>query len=235
MVGPQRVYFLDEVTTGLDSATTHQVVSVLRDLAHLESVRASRSHVICSGAGILVALDRQSCGCSNRAHLECMRARFHPSYLRLLPRSVRLRCSLRSGTGRACVTAPSIHPRSLNDVLHVCLEGSSRATASCCQGIVIWKGIDAPRLCSPRVVCVPSAAQATVLAALQQPAPETYMLFDDVMLISEGVVLFHGPRVDALPFFERLGFACPPRKDPAGFLQEVTSARDQAVRIKSTP
>ncbi len=73
-------------------------------------------------------------------------------------------------------------------------------------------------------------AQATVLAALQQPAPETFALFDDVMLISEGVVLFHGPRADALPFFERLGFACPPRKDPAGFLQEVSSARDQAVR-----
>jgi len=40
LVGPQRVYFLDEITTGLDSATAHQVVSVLRDLAHLENVRA---------------------------------------------------------------------------------------------------------------------------------------------------------------------------------------------------
>ena len=78
-------------------------------------------------------------------------------------------------------------------------------------------------------------AQSTVLAALQQPAPETFALFDDVMLISEGVVLFHGPRTDVLPFFQRLGFACPPRKDPAGFLQEVTSARDQAVRCPSWP
>lgn len=78
-------------------------------------------------------------------------------------------------------------------------------------------------------------AQATVLAALQQPAPETFALFDDVMLISEGVVLFHGPRPDVLPFFQRLGFACLPRKDPAGFLQEVTSARDQAVRRPAWP
>ena len=74
-----------------------------------------------------------------------------------------------------------------------------------------------------------------MLAALQQPAPETFALFDDVMLISEGVVLFHGPRADVLPFFQRLGFACPPRKDPAGFLQEVTSARDQAVRLPAWP
>ena len=43
-MGPQRVYFLDEVTTGLDSATAHQVASVLRDLAHLESVRARLPH-----------------------------------------------------------------------------------------------------------------------------------------------------------------------------------------------
>ena len=43
-MGPQRVYFLDEVTTGLDSATAHQVVAVLRDLAHLESVRACLLH-----------------------------------------------------------------------------------------------------------------------------------------------------------------------------------------------
>ena len=39
LVGPQRVYFLDEVTTGLDSATAQAVVSALADLAHLESVR----------------------------------------------------------------------------------------------------------------------------------------------------------------------------------------------------
>ena len=32
--------------------------------------------------------------------------------------------------------------------------------------------------------------QATVLLALLQPAPETYELFDDVLLLSEGNPLF---------------------------------------------
>ena len=35
---------------------------------------------------------------------------------------------------------------------------------------------------------------ATLLVALLQPAPETYNLFDDVMLLSQGNVVFHGPR-----------------------------------------
>ncbi|CAI5480135.1 unnamed protein product [Closterium sp. Yama58-4] len=68
---------------------------------------------------------------------------------------------------------------------------------------------------------------ATMLVALLQPAPETYELFDDVLLLSEGHVVFHGPREHVLPFFSRLGFECPARKGEADFLQEVTSMKDQ--------
>ncbi|CAI7902719.1 unnamed protein product [Closterium sp. NIES-53] len=68
---------------------------------------------------------------------------------------------------------------------------------------------------------------ATTLVALLQPAPETYELFDDVLLLSEGHVVFHGPREHVLPFFSRLGFGCPARKGEADFLQEVTSLKDQ--------
>ncbi|CAI6003136.1 unnamed protein product [Closterium sp. NIES-64] len=46
---------------------------------------------------------------------------------------------------------------------------------------------------------------ATTLMALLQPAPETYELFDDVLLLAEGHVVFHGPREQVLPFFSRLG------------------------------
>lgn len=33
-----------------------------------------------------------------------------------------------------------------------------------------------------------------MLVALLQPAPETFELFDDVMLLASGIVLYHGPR-----------------------------------------
>ncbi|KAF1894840.1 hypothetical protein Lal_00028284 [Lupinus albus] len=70
--------------------------------------------------------------------------------------------------------------------------------------------------------------EATVLMALLQPAPETFELFDDLVLLSDGDVVYQGPREDVLEFFESLGFKLPPRKGVADFLQEVTSKKDQA-------
>ncbi|KAK6122137.1 hypothetical protein DH2020_044127 [Rehmannia glutinosa] len=63
---------------------------------------------------------------------------------------------------------------------------------------------------------------------LRGPAPETFDLFDDLILLSEGYLLYHGPRSEVLQFFESLGFRLPPRKNVADFLQEVTSRKDQA-------
>jgi ABC-type multidrug transport system ATPase subunit len=63
--------------------------------------------------------------------------------------------------------------------------------------------------------------EATVLMALLQPAPETFDLFDDLVLLSEGYVVYQGPRAEVLEFFESLGFKLPPRKGVADFLQEV--------------
>lgn len=57
--------------------------------------------------------------------------------------------------------------------------------------------------------------------ALLQPAPEVFDLFDDIMLLCEGHVVFHGPVAEVLPFFEGLGFRLPERKGIADFLQEV--------------
>lgn len=37
--------------------------------------------------------------------------------------------------------------------------------------------------------------------------------------------MYHGPVGGALPFFAALGFVCPERKDPASFLQEVTTPK----------
>lgn len=46
-----------------------------------------------------------------------------------------------------------------------------------------------------------------------------------------GYVVYHGPREHVLDFFEPLGFRCPERKGIADFLQEVTSRKDQKVRL----
>ncbi|XP_021277324.1 pleiotropic drug resistance protein 1-like isoform X13 [Herrania umbratica] len=67
----------------------------------------------------------------------------------------------------------------------------------------------------------------TALISLLQPAPETYDLFDDIILLSDGQIVYQGPRENVLEFFETMGFKCPERKGVADFLQEVTSRKDQ--------
>lgn len=64
--------------------------------------------------------------------------------------------------------------------------------------------------------------EGTVLMALLQPAPETFDLFDDIILLSEGHIIYQGARGHVLDFFESLGFKLPHRKGIADFLQEVS-------------
>ena len=61
----------------------------------------------------------------------------------------------------------------------------------------------------------------TAVVSLLQPAPETFNLFDDLLLMAEGKIVYHGPRSNVLRFFEDCGFKCPERKGVADFLQEV--------------
>lgn len=65
--------------------------------------------------------------------------------------------------------------------------------------------------------------EGTALIALLQPAPETYDLFDDIILLSDGQIVYQGPRENVLEFFGSMGFKCPERKGVADFLQEVSS------------
>ncbi|GJU35135.1 AAA+ ATPase domain-containing protein, partial [Tanacetum coccineum] len=67
----------------------------------------------------------------------------------------------------------------------------------------------------------------TMVISLLQPDPETYKLFDDVLLMSEGQIVYQGPCQNVLEFFECMGFKCPDRKGVADFLQEVISRKDQ--------
>ncbi|XP_078447546.1 pleiotropic drug resistance protein 2-like [Wolffia australiana] len=68
----------------------------------------------------------------------------------------------------------------------------------------------------------------TILISLLQPQPETFDLFDDLILLSEGKIVYQGPCDRVLEFFEFMGFKCPDRKGIPDFLQEVTSKKDQA-------
>ena len=57
----------------------------------------------------------------------------------------------------------------------------------------------------------------------------TSLLHNPDIAMFAGHILFHGPQQDVVPFFESLGFKCPPRKGIPDFLQEVSGRKDQQV------
>lgn len=65
----------------------------------------------------------------------------------------------------------------------------------------------------------------TVAMALLQPAPELVSLFDDVLLLADGHLLFHGPVDAAIPHFRALCIACPLDMPLAEFLLDVGTDR----------
>jgi len=78
------------------------------------------------------------------------------------------------------------------------------------------------------------ALNRTIVISLLQPAPEVINLFDDLLLLTDGKVIYHGPMAEAIPFFNTLGFECPSRKDPGSFLQEVTTPLGQLTYATDT-
>ncbi|KAG7379925.1 hypothetical protein PHYBOEH_011707 [Phytophthora boehmeriae] len=75
----------------------------------------------------------------------------------------------------------------------------------------------------------------TVVISLLQPSPEVFALFDDVVILNEGHVMYHGPRADALRYFENLGFQCPPRRDVADFLLDLGTDKQSQYEVSSIP
>jgi ABC-type multidrug transport system ATPase subunit len=67
------------------------------------------------------------------------------------------------------------------------------------------------------------ALKLTTVISLLQPPPEVFSLFDDLMFLCEGRMLYHGPLEGAVPHFTGSGFICPVRKDVASFLLEITT------------
>ena len=58
----------------------------------------------------------------------------------------------------------------------------------------------------------------TVVTSLLQPTPEVFNLFDDLILLKEGCIVYHGPRKDVLDYFGHFGIRCSDDQDTADFL-----------------
>lgn len=65
--------------------------------------------------------------------------------------------------------------------------------------------------------------ERTIVMALQQPTPEVFALFDSVLLLSQGEVLYHGPIDHVEEYFVSLSIVRPPDRDLADFLLDVST------------
>lgn len=71
------------------------------------------------------------------------------------------------------------------------------------------------------IVAFAKAARTTRIVSLLQPGPETFSLFDEVILMAQGMVIFAGPISEVVDYFESLGYKQPPTMDVADFLQSI--------------
>uniref|UniRef100_K3WZM1 ABC transporter domain-containing protein n=2 Tax=Globisporangium ultimum (strain ATCC 200006 / CBS 805.95 / DAOM BR144) TaxID=431595 RepID=K3WZM1_GLOUD len=71
----------------------------------------------------------------------------------------------------------------------------------------------------------------TVVIALLQPSPEVFSLFDDVMILNEGELMYHGPREQVVDYFQSLGFVCPPGRDVADYLLDLGTNQQYQYQV----
>lgn len=63
--------------------------------------------------------------------------------------------------------------------------------------------------------------QTIKLVSLLQPPPETVALFDELILLGEGKIIYNGPIEEVVDYFNALGYEIPERMDVADWLQAL--------------
>ncbi|KAH6802173.1 ABC-2 type transporter family protein [Perilla frutescens var. frutescens] len=64
----------------------------------------------------------------------------------------------------------------------------------------------------------------TVICSIHQPRGSVYAKFDDIVLLTEGSVVYTGPaRNEVLAYFSKFGYVCPDHVNPAEFLADLIS------------
>lgn len=68
-----------------------------------------------------------------------------------------------------------------------------------------------------------ASGECTVICTLHQPQSKIFDMFDDIMLLKAGRVVYYGPAKEAITFYAEAGFPVPPMTNPADhFLDVIT-------------
>lgn len=67
----------------------------------------------------------------------------------------------------------------------------------------------------------------TIIATIHQPSSKLYHMFDDIVLLAEGEIVYYGPCEEAIEYFGQQGFPCPQFVNPADhFFMEVLQEKN---------
>uniref|UniRef100_A0A452HX07 ABC transporter domain-containing protein n=1 Tax=Gopherus agassizii TaxID=38772 RepID=A0A452HX07_9SAUR len=69
----------------------------------------------------------------------------------------------------------------------------------------------------------------TIIFSIHQPRYSIFKLFDSLMLLALGKVLYHGLAKQALTYFNSIGYQCEPFNNPADFFLDVINGDSTAV------
>lgn len=58
----------------------------------------------------------------------------------------------------------------------------------------------------------------TVVATIHQPSSEIFHLFDDLLILASGQVMYYGVASEAVDYFARLGYHCPQYTNPSDYI-----------------
>ncbi len=82
------------------------------------------------------------------------------------------------------------------------------------------------RVCRVCVVCVSCVCRVCVVCVVcvvchysEQPATQIFNLFDDLMILKSGQVVYHGPADQVVDHYAQAGFPCPMHTNPADHIR----------------
>jgi ABC-type multidrug transport system ATPase subunit len=66
----------------------------------------------------------------------------------------------------------------------------------------------------------------TIIATIHQPNSEIFAMFDQLMIIALGRTIYFNEAKEAVGYFDRLGYECPKKTNPAEYFMKILSAEN---------
>ena len=87
-----------------------------------------------------------------------------------------------------------------------------------------------------RVVKKISDSGKTVICVIHQPSSEIVEIFDDVVFMVKGKIVYHGPTTEVVDHFSKQGYNCPADYNPADYVMYIlqTISMDEINKLESS-